>query len=135
MVAAGPMAYAGSGYNSNSTGYDKDERMESHSMMSPMPDESGRYSAPQQQLSDGVPIYKIQCNDPLMLYIRDAPDLDTMMSMMDKSMGDRMDMKDDAMDGMEETAEDTMEETAEDTMEETAEDTMEETAEDTMEET
>ena len=84
MVAAGPMAYAGSGYNSNSTGYDKDERMESHSMMSPMPDESGRYSAPQQQLSDGVPIYKIQCNDPLMLYIRDAPD-----------------MKDDAMDGME----------------------------------
>jgi hypothetical protein len=36
-----------------------------------------------------------------MLYIRDAPDLDTMMSMMDKSMGDHMDMKDDAMDGME----------------------------------
>ena len=112
MVAAGPMAYAGSGYNSNSTGYDKDERMESHSMMSPMPDESGRYSAPQQQLSDGVPIYKIQCNDPLMLYIRDAPDLDTMMSMMDKSMGD---MKDDAMDGMEDDSmtDDGMEETAE----------------------
>ena len=30
--------------------------------------------------------------------------IDTMMSMMDKSMGDHMDMKDDAMDAMEDAA-------------------------------
>ena len=85
---------------------------------SPMKGESATYSSPAQQVRDGVPIYKIKCNDPLTLYIRDGPSAEEMAAMMkdareamrgdymkDGDYGDSMGMKNAAETESMETAE------------------------------
>ena len=93
MITSGSLAYGGAGYDYDGRdgmdydykGHDgMDYHYEDHKYtMYPMPDASGKYAPPLQQLQSGVPIQNVQCNDPLVLYIRDSPSPDDLMMMAD----------------------------------------------------